>query len=99
MKAVIEKRLETDTVNVWILSDHPSQRQVLVLGATEPFGHWETVVPGASISPTYVFGSEVIAAIAREAGNVVDSTNETREALIDARQVRDRLLTMIEEKQ
>lgn len=99
MKARVEHRWDRDTVQVWLYDRQPDQsiRVYRILG--EDAWQHEDVANGVTLpAPSFELRSEMLAALVEAAGDVLPPSGEMAEHLKDSREVRDRLLCMVEHK-
>lgn len=97
MNVIIERvPFRHDTYDVCIAQR--AGRKVIYASGTGDDGEleWTTIDEGASFEPLFRCSKDVLEGLARALNDVTQSSDQTLEALADARQTRDRLLTMIE---
>lgn len=92
MKAHIESRWENDSVRVWIIDGGPDNHRVMRLGP----GGWEPFGRGELTDPTFEIPQDALTALVAAAGDFLPPSTALAAHLADAREVRDRLLTLVE---
>lgn len=93
MRVAIERHAPTATVRVYVLQDGTGGGGY----QWEPDHGWNIEVkPGAEMQPSLVFPRDVWEAIASAALAEPDGSAPVKDAVADAREVRDRLLTLVE---
>lgn len=100
MRVHIWRNAVTRSVDIFVIRDDPKgSAHMARLDEHGRIGSWEPVERQARLpdTPTIRFDEEVLEGILREAGKVMQATDATVDALADTRQVRDRLLKLIEE--
>jgi hypothetical protein len=98
LRAHIERRPEREAVDLFILRDYGAGLQELIVG---PDGErqWIDVRPGVHARPLVQMAYDEFDALADAIQGVTRASSQTIDALADTREVRDRLLTMIEQSQ
>ena len=101
MKVRIEGNFATAGHRVWLYDRMVHGLRVLRLppiGETGGFPYWEDVDSSAAeITPTVELPAGALEALIAEGEEHVPTTSATVDALKDAREVRDRLLALVEE--
>ena len=94
MRVHIENEWYKNSFAVWVFAEYEPR----LLRVTSEGESWEEVEEGSLPEPTLRLRQEVFEAIAVEMGHHTQASNATVEALRDTREVRDRLLTLVEKK-
>lgn len=96
MRAKIEHNWQDNTVSVWILED--SLSRLAVLDSSLEVFHDLPPSTADVPPPTLRLPVPAFEALVREAGTTTQASDATVEALRDTREIRDRLLTMVEKR-
>lgn len=98
MRARIEQNFATAGHRIWLYDRVMGKLHVLRLNDRGWIKEWETVDEGqADVAPTLEFPDGAFEALLDEARAHVSATDATVDALRDAREVRDRLLALVED--
>lgn len=94
MRVEIEREAATRRWRVWVLNDASPKMQIM-----DQAGEWFDVNPAKPVPPpTWVINDEVWVPLTRAILGLPTDQAPLADHLNDARQVRDRLLTMIEQR-